>query len=42
MGRRILMLKDDKTESELVSAYLSQEFRINCVYKIDEEEVCNI
>lgn len=33
---RILMLEDDRALLELVSAYLSQEFRIDCVCNIDE------
>jgi len=33
---RILMLEDDKALSELVGAYLSKEFRVDCVYDTDE------
>jgi two-component system OmpR family response regulator len=33
---RILMLEDDRVLSELVGAYLALEFRVDCVYDIDE------
>lgn len=33
---RILMLEDDRALSELVCAYLSTEFRVDCVYEADE------
>lgn len=33
---RILMLEDDRVLSELVSAYLAREFRIDCVFDLDE------
>ena len=33
---RILMLEDDKVLSALVSAYLAREFRVDCVFDLDE------
>ena len=33
---RILMLEDDRDISKLVGAYLSLEFRVDCVYDTDE------
>ncbi len=33
---RILMLEDDRNLSKLVGAYLSLEFRVDCVYTTDE------
>jgi len=33
---RILMLEDDKQLSELVGAYLATEFRVDCVFDLEE------